>query len=135
MNFSGANQYIISKKDLVSPFCHDIVLQFCTRGSVMVGVVFEILLLLLIFSIQEFSRSGLRVMSLGEIWYLPSTYGTSMLIILTPSTFLLCISALICLDIYLIFVLIGGHVTLHIPSYLLFQTCLWLFPLDGWTLG
>ena len=117
MNFSGANQYIISKKDIVSPLCHDIVLQFCTRGSVMVGVVFESLLLLLILSIQDFSRSGLRVMSLGEIWYLPSTYGTSMLIILTPSTLLLCISALICLDIYLIFVLIGGHVTLLIPSY------------------
>ena len=28
MNISGANLYTIAKKDIVYPFCHDIVLQF-----------------------------------------------------------------------------------------------------------
>ena len=57
------------------------------------------------------------------------------LIILTPSTLLLCLWALISLDLYPIFLLIGEHVTFIITSYYLFRPCLCLFPLDGWNLG
>ena len=77
VNISGANLYIIAKKDIVSPLCHNIVLQFFTRGSVMGVVVSKSLLLLIISSIENFFRSGVRVISLGVIWCLPLMSGTS----------------------------------------------------------
>ena len=81
----------------------------------MVEVVSESIFLPLISSIEDFYRSGIRVMSLGVMWYLPLTSRTSILGILTLSTFLLCLSALICLYLYLSFLLRERHLTLLIP--------------------
>ena len=134
MNVSSTNLYIISNKGISPQYFIALYCIFCTRGYIVGGVVSESLFLLLILSIKYFSRSGLRVMSLGVIWYLPSTSGTSTISILTLSTLLLHLSALICLYLYIIFLLRVGHETLLIPSYYLFPLCLWIVPLYGWTL-
>ena len=53
------------------------------------GGLYEILLLLLISSIEAFYRSDCEVMSLWEMCSIPSTSGVSILSLLTPSTLLI----------------------------------------------
>ena len=63
--------YFIFNKNPISPVRHGIVYGFFTSGIV-IGVDFsEILFLLLISSIKDFSSSGLIVISFGGIYFPP----------------------------------------------------------------
>ena len=60
--------------------------SFCTSGSVIWGrgEFYKSLLLLLILSMEDFSGSVLKLMSLGGMCYIPLMTGVSILILLTP---------------------------------------------------